>query len=956
MWQADGSNGGGWVTMQRETSAGGCSVDVADRLIALARDLALELHPRRRRVLHVSIDSQIERDLGFDSLARVEFLLRIERALRVHLPEDILAEVETLRDLLTAIAGATGTPGPVGPDRSSPLTVGPVEAAPPTLETLTGVLDWYAERQPERPHVVIVRGRGEGQTITYRALHDDARAVARGMRALGLAPGERVAIMLPTGADYFSAFFGALYAGAIPVPIYPPMRLAQIERHLLTQAAILRNAGTTLLVTAPRFRAVATLLRTNVPALRQVESTESLRAAGSSALELPAPTERTALLQYTSGSTSEPKGVVLTHANILANIRAMAQAIEASPRDVFVSWLPLYHDMGLIGAWLGGLTCAMPVVMMSPLAFLMQPANWLWAIHKYRGTLSLAPNFAFELCVRKIEDRDIEGVDLSSLRLVMNGAEPVVPSTVRRFSERFRAFGFRPEAMAPVYGLAECTVGLAFPPLRRQPVIDRIQRQPFAMRGLALPAAAEDADALEFAACGWPLPGHQFRIVDATGHEAPERHEGRLQFRGPSATSGYFGDPQKTRELLHGAWYETGDRAYIAQGDVFPTGRIKDIIVRSGRNIHPQELEDAVGDIPGIRKGSVAVFGGADPQAGTERVILIAETRESEDDALAALRAKIHDVTSTRLGGAFDDIMFVHPHTVLKTSSGKIRRAASRKLYESGRLDAPPRPLWWQFASVAWTGVRAQARRALQAAVEFIYAGYWWTVVGLVGGVGWLAVAALPDLRSRWVVARAGARLLLAIAGMRPKVEGMEHLPRRGGVVVVNHTSYLDGLILCAVLPGRPLFVALAKVGRRIVPGVFLRRLGTLFLDPATPEGGLDATRVALGLARAGRRLVYFPEGRLGREPGLMNFHLGAFVVAATADVPVVPVAILGARSVLRPRQWFPRRGALRVVIAPPIMPEGHDWAVAIRLRDLAREEILDRCEEPDLAGDETAP
>ncbi|HSG05673.1 MAG TPA: AMP-binding protein, partial [Nitrospiria bacterium] len=345
---------------------------------------------------------------------------------------------------------------------------------------------------------------------------------------------------------------------------------------------------------------------------------------------------------------------------------------------------------------------AILLVLMSPLTFLARPERWLWAIHRYRGTLSSAPNFAYELCLRKIDDTDIEGLDLSSWRMALNGAEAVSPETILGFTRRFEKYGFRPETMAPVYGLAESTVGLTFPPPGRRPMIDRINRQTFMRSGYAMPVEGEeDSEVLRFVACGQPLPGHQMRIVDATGHEAGERQEGRLEFKGPSATSGYFRNPAETRRLFHGEWLDSGDLGYMVGGDVFITGRVKDIIIRAGRTIYPHELEEAIGNIPEVRKGCVAVFGSTDPVSQTERLVLVAETRETDAGALETLRGRINTEAVNLVGTPPDDIVLVPPHTVPKTSSGKIRRTASRDLYEQAKLTGRPRSVWRQYLRLA---------------------------------------------------------------------------------------------------------------------------------------------------------------------------------------------------------------------------------------------------------------
>jgi acyl-CoA synthetase (AMP-forming)/AMP-acid ligase II/acyl carrier protein len=673
---------------QRTDQAAGVS---AEALLEQVRQQALELHPQRGRSLRVTLDSALDRELGFDSLSRVELLLRLERAFGVGLSESLLAGAETPRDLWRAVRAGkvAGHPVPAAQARAAPLDE--LAGVPYTAGTLPEMLDWHVLSHPQRPHVYMYGERDEPETITYAMLTDGAQAMAAGLQARGLLPGQSVAIMLPTGRDYLFSFFGILLAGGIPVPIYPPMRPSQLEDHLRRHAGILANAQAVLLITVAEARRVGRLLQGQVETLHEVVTPQQLTATEAAFSGQTIRGQDTAFLQYTSGSTGQPKGVILTHANLLANIRAMGEAVQADSTDVFVSWLPLYHDMGLIGAWLGSLYYGMPLVLMSPLAFLSRPARWLWIIHKHRGTLTAAPNFAYELCLSKVEDSDIEGLDLSSLRLTLNGAEPVSPNTVRRFGSRFAPYGFRPQTMAPVYGLAEAAVGLAFPPLGRGPRIDRIERKTFITRGKAIPVSDAAQGSLEFVACGQPLPGYQIRIVDATGRELPEREEGRLEFQGPSATSGYLRNPEATQCLFDGAWLDSGDLAYVAEGDVYLTSRVKDIIIRGGRNIYPYELEETVGDIPRIRKGCVAVFSSPDPAFGTERVIVVAETREEETDTLEALHTQVLGVATDLLGMPPDDVVLAPPHTVLKTSSGKIRRAAVRELFETGRGSASAR-------------------------------------------------------------------------------------------------------------------------------------------------------------------------------------------------------------------------------------------------------------------------
>jgi 1-acyl-sn-glycerol-3-phosphate acyltransferase len=919
--------------------------DAGRALVAIATGLARDLDPNRRRI--AGLDSSLERDWGFDSLSRAELLLRIERAFSVRLPDQLLGEVETLEDLLPALAGAASRPS-VELTRGAPLAEGAASTAPAHAKTLNEVLDWHVSRHGERVHVVLRQGDGEETSLTYRGLAEQARMAAHGLMRAGLEPGERVAIMLPTGFEFFTAFFGVLYAGCVPVPIYPPARPSQIEEHLNRQAGILRNARAALLIAPPAAAPLTRLVKLQVESLRDVVSVETL-CRDDGGVTPAAEAGGTALIQYTSGSTGDPKGVVLTHANLLANIRAMGAAMNASSSDVFVSWLPLYHDMGLIGAWLGSLYFAAPLVVMSPLTFLVRPEQWLWAIHHHRATLSASPNFGYGLCVHKIDDDAIGGLDLSSLRMVFNGAEAVSPDIIRQFIARYAKYGFKPEALVPVYGLAENAVGLAFPPLGRAPLFDRVDRATLTRAGRAEPAAPDDPTALEFTACGRPLPGHEIRIVGATG-ELGEREEGRLQFRGPSATHGYFDNPAKTRELFDGDWLNSGDLAYIAGGEVYLTGRSKDIIIRAGRNIYPAEIEEAAGDVPGIRKGCVAAFGSHDPRRGTERVVMLAETRETDAAALAELRSRIEDAVTPLLDAPPDEIVLVPPHAIPKTSSGKLRRTAARELFESSRLLTRPQPLWRQMLGLGVAGVKPQLRRAMRALAEYLYAAWWWSVIVLAGAFLFVTVPLLPGSARRWALVRATSRAALWLTGIRVIVSGS--WPREKDVIVVaNHASYLDALVLAALIPGEPAFVAKKELERQVFAGAFLRRLGALFVDRADPEGGVEDVNKALDAARAGRRLVFLPEGTFARAPGLLPFRLGAFVIAARQNLKVLPVTLRGTRSVLRSSHWIPRRGAVSVRVGSLVAADGEDFAAAIRLRDRVRAEILANCGEPDAAA-----
>src|ERR1700731_23019 len=349
-------------------------------------------------------------------------------------------------------------------------------------------------------------------------------------KCCGIARGDSVALMLPTSRDFFVSFAGTLLAGATPVPIYPPFRADRIAEYAERQSAILSNAGARLLVTFREAASVAKLLKPLVPSLEGVVTAEALaqsRAAAPLGPQLHSHASDLALLQYTSGSTGNPKGVMLTHANLLANVRAIGQALDVRPDDVGVSWLPLYHDMGLIGSWLMPLYFGFPVVVLSPLAFLSRPVRWLRAFDRYHATLGAAPNFAYELAAAKVSDANIEGLDLSAWRAALNGAEPVLPATLDRFAARFARCGFRPESLLPVYGLGESSVALTIPPTGRGPRVDRVERGAFEREGRAVQAAPEatldDRNVISFVSVGPAIPRHELRILNDRGEDADER-------------------------------------------------------------------------------------------------------------------------------------------------------------------------------------------------------------------------------------------------------------------------------------------------------------------------------------------------------------------------------------------------------------------------------------------------
>lgn len=926
---------------------------VADTIGSLYRQLhhaepPTELDPNLR----------LDADLGFDSLARVELLARLERALGLDVPQSALNSAATVADILQ-FAAASGD----GLHAASDSTRRPVArraaeprkptAVPSTATTLMEVLNWRAQHQPHTLHAIVLGDR-EPTDLSYAALLTGARAVAGGLADLKIAPQSAVALMLPTGIEYLQAFFGVLLAGAVPVPMYPPLLRTALADHLRRQTLILENAGAEVLITFAEARAVLTRERTRGLGLRHVVSVTELTTA-----DRPAPpsngtgADAVALLQYTSGSTGSPKGVLLTHKQLLANIRAMGSSIGASNTDVFVSWLPLYHDMGLIGAWLGSLYYGCLCVLLPPTAFLARPIRWLQAIHQFRATLSASPNFGYELIAQRVSNDQLEGLDLSSLRATFNGAEPVAAETLERFARRLAPYGYRSQVMTPVYGLAEAGVGLTFPPLGRGPLVDYVDRTHLAHTGEAL-AVPAGASACPFVSCGVPLPGYQLKIVDEHGSQVAERIEGDLLFTGPSATHGYYRNAQATATLLCGPWRRTGDRGYLAAGELYVTGRAKDIIIRRGKHLYPEPIERAVETLSGVRKGCVAAFGVTAPNLGTERLIVVAETNLTEPARRQQLQSLIMERVTAAIGEPPDQIVLATPRSILKTSSGKLRRAATREAYleksftQKTHTDTRLRIL------LAVARLSRAANNGYRETMRLIYGVYAWCLMLTCTATAMILTMTVRDPVTAWRRFHRAARQIVRLMGL-PVTITWECRPdlQKAHILVANHSSYADSLILMALLDSPHRFVAKAELAHTPILGRLLSKLRTLFIERFAPQRSTHEVERIEDCLRRGESVVVFPEGTFRRAAGLRAFHLGAFQAAVGSAAPVIPVALAGTRSVLRDGDWVPRRQAVRIVIGHALTSHAGDdrFNAAVDLRDRARTHILRHCGEPDLTS-----
>ena len=522
---------------------------------------------------------------------------------------------------------------------------------------------------------------GRSLLLSYNTLLSESLRVAGALHARGLVPGDRVALVVPEVSEFIRAFFGITAAGLVPVPLCPPAQAGDLPTFARQSRHILVASRASAVVTSED---VAPLLDVSGIDGLAVLTIESLRGGPAIAVPTRVPLNAPALLQFTSGSTAAPKGVVLTHANLHANARAIAgpHGLDARPTDIGVSWLPLYHDMGLIGMLLSAVYTCVDTVVMSPVLFLKRPTAWLEAISTYRGTVSFAPNFAYELCLRRVKPSQIDALDLSSWRLAGCGAEPIRPDTLRAFAERFARAGFRASSFVASYGLAEHSLAVAFG--RDGIHEDAVDAQQLVHHSIAVPSANGSTRVVRLVGCGHALPGHELKIVDDEGRTLPERHLGSILARGPSVMQGYFEDPVATAVALRDGWLHTGDLGYLADGQLFVCGRTKDLIIRQGRKYHPPDLESAIADLPGVRSSGVVVFGISRIDEPDE-VVAVLEARASiaSDGVVEQARRRVRETAGLEL----DRVVVTPPGTIPRTTSGKVRRAETRDRYLAGTLE-----------------------------------------------------------------------------------------------------------------------------------------------------------------------------------------------------------------------------------------------------------------------------
>jgi fatty-acyl-CoA synthase len=562
-----------------------------------------------------------------------------------------------------------------------------VSAVPPTRSrprTLVEALDTLPATA-ERGFRFRALDGGE-RHFQWRELACEARRRGALLMAAGLGKGDRLVLVIAEPQEFVLTLLGAITAGIVPVPVYPPTGFKAKRSYVDSVTHIARAAGARALVTQASAQASLEPVTERSPELGPLLTVEQLffaDAAVQEPIDWPRiDPEDLCFLQFTSGSTSLPKGVMVSHRNLVANAEAFLgpDGVGRRDDDVTVAWLPLFHDMGLVGFVLGTLVYEIPTVLLPTESFARRPTSWMQAMHDYRGTITFAPNFAYSLAVKRTRDKDMEGLDLSRIRIAGCGAEPINPQVLRAFADRFGSVGFDSSALMPSYGMAEATLAISFHAHGTEMVTDTVSAA--AMKQRKATPAIDGEDSLELVSCGRPFPGHAIEVVGDDDQVLPEREVGEIRTRGPSVTAGYHGDPSATLESFADGWLRTGDLGYVADGNLYICGRIKDLIIIRGANFYPQDIERSVADTPGLRRDNVVAFSVV--ELGEETLVLVTEANSA--DAVDLRREVVSRVTST-FGLAVGHVAVVRVGSLPKTSSGKVQRRRTKQLFEHGLLE-----------------------------------------------------------------------------------------------------------------------------------------------------------------------------------------------------------------------------------------------------------------------------
>jgi acyl-CoA synthetase (AMP-forming)/AMP-acid ligase II len=552
--------------------------------------------------------------------------------------------------------------------------------------TLTDALDELAADRPD----VAVAFPSMGEEISVRELADASRAIAASLVARGVAPGDRVGVLSRNSPSFLTLLFAVARAGAAACPLPLPTSVRDLGGYATRLTSVIAVADIRRVVVDEGLRGVASRLEPALAGAEVVTHAQLAADARGGALPAVAPADL-AIVQFTSGSTAVPKGVALTHRNVMAGIRAIAEGIDIRPGDRGGLWLPLFHDMGLFGT-LSGTFAGIRMSVWSPAAFVKNPGRWLREFLAEGGTMSTAPNFGYESLVAAVPPDEVRDLDMRAWRVALNGAEPIPVPALERFLDHFAPAGFQPSSLLPVYGMAEATLAVTFPPLGRPPVTISVDRDRLAGDGVARDVGRDDPRARGLVGLGRPVRGIETRVVDALGAPLPDGRVGEIQIRGESVTSGYLTAAANTKQDPVDGWIETGDLGFQRFGDLFVTGRRKEMIIVRGVNFYPEDAESAVRDAPGLHRRRCVAFADSDAD-GAENITILGETALGDPAARARLADDLRAAVSVALGLREVAVHLVAPDVLPRTSSGKFQRLAAREMARagaSGASDAEP--------------------------------------------------------------------------------------------------------------------------------------------------------------------------------------------------------------------------------------------------------------------------
>ena len=556
------------------------------------------------------------------------------------------------------------------------------------MTTVTEVLYQILQEEPDRLALILQSPDGD-QAITYADLIRGALGYANSLDGAGARRNEPVILLLQHGRPLIEAFFGAILYGAIPAIMPFLTQKLSPEHYRKSLAALIEITKPAVIITYPEFADEVVRARKEGDSVRSVILWTEVKPAAEISWEtlggMKSEPEDIVLLQHSSGTTGLQKGVALSHRSVLRQLKAYAQAINMTCDDVVVSWLPLYHDMGLIAGFIMPILLRSKLVLMSPFDWIRAPYRLLSAISQYGGTLSWLPNFAYNFITGKVRDRDLENIDLSSWRAVINCSEPMRWRSHEDFFSRFSGYGLKRQALATCYAMAENVFAVTQGGIESSVVVDTIDRRALLEDQIAVPAKGGN-EVIKMLSAGQPIEGTSVRVLDADGVDLPDRHVGEIALKGDCLLSGYYNRDDLTQKAFVDGWYITGDLGYLAGGELFVTGRMKELIIVGGKNVFPQDIEELAMEVEGVHPGRVVAFGLFNEDIGTEEIGVIAEVDVPEDGARLKIAREIRDHISRGSDVTARYVLTVNRGWLLKTSSGKIARGANRDKYlkESG--------------------------------------------------------------------------------------------------------------------------------------------------------------------------------------------------------------------------------------------------------------------------------